>query len=158
MTLPETDLGPLTANDHEAHHVTIHDVLNRLLVDADKVGDTLMKTASGTGAGTVGAAQPHYVWPNQVVEVTHSVAGALALAAARDTRAIKVTASANITSLTVGGLELIGDGFSTVWVQIEATAAITLALVSASFTIVGTAPTALANGETAQFIVQRWNT
>lgn len=158
MSLPEVGLGPLTAEDHEQHHVTIHDILNRLQVDSTTPGDMLMKTAAGTGANTVGTAQPQYHWPNQVQAVTHSVAGALAIAAARDTRAIKVTASANITSMTVGGLELVGDGFSQVWVRIEATAAITLALTSASFEIVGTAPTALANGEAVQFLVQRWNT
>ncbi len=157
MSLPEVGLGPLTAEDHEQHHVTIHGGINPLF-ESTTPGDMLMKTVAGTGVNSIGVGQPHYTWPNQVKAYTHDTAGTLAIAASSDTKSIKVTASANITALTVGGLELVGDGFSQVWVRIEATAAITLSLPSASFEIVGTAPTALAAGEAVQFLVQRWNT
>lgn len=158
MTLPETGLGALTAQDHEDHHLTLHDLMNRLLVDADKPGDTLMKTTAGTTPASIGAAQPHFCYSNQVKTVNHTVAGALTIAADRDTRAIKIVASANITSLTVNGLELVGDGFSQIWVRVEAGAAITVDLSGANYDVVGTAPTSLANGEAVQFLVQRWNT
>lgn len=158
MSLPEANLGALTAQDHEDHHLVVHDVLNRLLVDADTPGDTLMKVATGATPASVGAAQPHYCWPNQVKSYTHSTAGGLVIAANRDTRAIKVVATANITSLTVNGLELVGDGFSQVWVRIEAGAAISTTLTSGNLVVVGAAPTSLAAGEVVQFLVQRWNT
>ncbi len=158
MSLPEVGLEGMTVEQHKTQHVTIHDVLNRLKEDSTTPGDMLMKVAAGTGVNTIGVGQPHYTWPNQVKDYTHDTAGTLAIAASSDTKAIEVTASANITALTVGGLELVGDGFSQVWVRIEATAAITLSLPSASFEIVGTAPTSLAAGEAVQFLVQRWNT
>ncbi len=159
MTLPEVDLGTMTIQDHEDHHNTIHDVLNRLFDDTDLVGEVLCKTSSGTGTGTIGTAQAHYTFPDQVKDYTHSVAGTLAIAASRQTKAIKVSASANISGMTIGGMELIGQGFSEVWVQIEATAAITVDLAAASnVSVIGTPVTSLAIGETVEFIVQRWDT
>lgn len=159
MTLPEVDLGTLTVQDHEDHHNTIHDILNRLLIDTSSVGEVLCKTSGGTGTGTIGTAQPHYTFPAQVRSYTHSAAGALSIAAERQTKAIKVSASANITSLAVGGLEFIGQGFSQVWVQITATAPITLNLTgAANLKVIGTPVTSLASGESVEFIVQRWDT
>lgn len=157
MTLPEVNLGAYTVQDHEDHHGIIHDAMNRLFDDAILVGETLTKTSPGTGLGTIGTAQTHYTFADQVQDFTHDSAGILAIAAGRQTKAIRVTASANIAGMTVGGLELVGQGFSQVWVRIEATASITVDL-SGSFEVVGTAPASLASGESIAFIVQRWNT
>ena len=157
MTLPEADLGALTAQQHEDHHLVIHPMLNELLVDADLVGDVLGKVSSGTGLATVGTFQPHFTHANQIEDVTHSSSGVLTLAAQRDTRVFRVTASANITGLASTGMEFIGDGFSMVWVRIRAIAAITIDL-SGSVEAIGSPPASLESGETYAFPMQRWDT
>lgn len=159
MTLPEVDLGLLDVQDHKEHHATMHDLWNKLLVDATLEGEVLMKTSPGTGAATVGTAQPHFTFASQIRTFTHSSPGPLAISATRQTRAIRVNASADITGLSLTGLELVGDGFSQVWVRILATSAsLSLDLSSGIVEVVGSPPTTLSLGEAARFIVQRWDT
>ncbi len=156
-TLPESGLDALNVADHVLHHELIADTLNKILDDALAVGDALVKTSAGTGVATVGAIQPHYTHPNQVKTVAHSTAGALILAVTRDTKAMKVNASADITSLSVTGMELLGLTHGSIRVLIEATASIAVSFTAGSLVVINPPPSTLASGQSARFELERWN-
>lgn len=155
MSLPEIDLSALTTADHTAHHVAIHDLLNRLLTDA-AVGDVLTKLAAGSALATVGPAQAGHIYNNQVVTVSHTVAGPLVINCTAQTRVVLVTASANIVGLTVNNLALLGDGYAEVRIRIQAAAGITVAATPTNIEVaMGTVPTTMATGAVAYIEVGR---
>jgi hypothetical protein len=157
MTLPETDLDGLTVADHEDHHITVHDLLNKVLVDAS-VGDILAKVAAGTTAATVAGIQPQYVHANQVIEVAHTVAGDLIVTVDRFTRFVLVTASAHITGLAVTGMGDLGDLAGWFHLNLSATASINVDLTSADpeILVAGTVPATMVNTDVALLDVERW--
>jgi hypothetical protein len=156
VTLPEVDLDQLTVTEHEAHHVALHDLLNKLLVDAD-VGDQLTKTAADASVGSVGNIQPQYVWPNQQLEVSHTSAGPLTITLTRFIRAVRITATANITSLVVNGFDTLGDLFAMVNARIDATGTISVDLSGDPELFIANDPGSSLTDESAVSRIARWS-
>jgi hypothetical protein len=154
MSLPESGLAGLTKAQHEDHHELLHDLANKLVTDA-QVGDVAMKVVDGATVGAVAPTQPHYIHNEQVLLITHSVAGALTINLTRFTRKVVVTASANITSLAVNNLALVGEGYAEVDVWIYATTSISLAFGAAVIAAPGP-PASLAAGVRGLFRVARF--
>lgn len=158
MTLPETDLDLLDVFDHEGHHVALHDSVNKLMVDAS-VGDVLTKLTSGTGPTSIGPRQPQFVAANQVVGVSHAASGDLVVPLDRFTRAVKVTASDNITGLATdpGQFALLGAQHAAFKLLIIGVGTIDLDLTptDADVIVVGDVPASLTD-EPALFRIERW--
>lgn len=149
MTLPEGDL----TTDHITHHTTLHDLLNLLGPDITAAGRVLMVESLGT-PNAVGGRSPMELMTGHLLTVTHSVAGALTIPLARETRAVVVTASANITSGVITNGSLAGDWFE-LPVLLKATASITVDLTG--ITTVGPAvPGSMVNTDAVPFRAMVW--
>jgi hypothetical protein len=155
-TLPETDLDTTHDDDHIDHHGLIHAIANRLL-DATGAGDALTKTAATETLASLTAIQPHYVLSAQTLDHAHTVAGAVGVTITAATRVVRVTASANITGLTITGHDLIGLTHSELRILIEATASINVDLSGVDH-IIGTVPATMVNGDRFSLRLQRWET
>lgn len=154
--LPITFEG-LNAADHRDHHLILHGLFNTL-IESTAIGDVLGKVSPGSDSTAIGNFQPHFVFDNQVDVHTHSTNGVAALAVQRDSRALLVDASANITGVTVAGLELLGNEFASVIVRLAASVAITVNWsVSGGVVTRGIVPTSMAPGDYVIFELQRWN-
>lgn len=154
-SLPTTGLTGTPVADHQDHHLSLHEIHNHL-VSAGIAGDIVMRIGSGTASGSFARRQRHYVLPEQTMTVTHSSSGSLTFAVTGQTRAVKVNASANVTGITVTGMDLLGVQFSEIDVLLVATANITVDLSSGSL-VYGTAPASMTAGQSVPFTVQRWN-
>lgn len=156
MSLPEStiELSALTVAEHEAHHVTVHDVLNKLLEDSDTVGDVLGRVGTGTGASATGRFQPHFTFDSQVKNHSHSVAGQLSFTVPRDTRVVKVAATADVTGIADVDMSALG-AFGEIVVLVTASAAISFTAASAATVVVGSVPANLSAGQSVVFLLQK---
>ena len=157
MSLPESPvtLSAMTVAEHETHHVTVHDVLNKLLEDSTDVGDVLGRVGAGAGASSTGAFQPHFVHDNQVKSHAHTSAGLLSFTVTRDTKAVVVDATADITGIADIDMSTLG-AFGEIVVQINAAGgAISFTAASDFTTVQGAVPPTLADGQSVVFVLQR---
>jgi hypothetical protein len=151
--LPTTGLTGSPVNDHITHHEGLHDFNNKL-VAAGSVGQVPVKDTASSSVASIVMRQPHYSYAEHTKTVTHATSGVLSFAVDASTRVVKVNASANITDITVAGMANLGV-WGMVWVQLNATAAITIAFSSA--TVVGGSPSSMAAGQSTVFAYQTWN-
>lgn len=143
---PVSGLESLDVTAHKGHHSDIHDILN-IPIDAGEIGATLVKVGSGATPAALGGIHPHYNLPNHRKAHTHSAAGVLSFAVDSGTRVVDVTASANITGLSVAGMELLGGPYGRIIVRLSATASITVDL-SGVGEVTATYPSSMASGQT----------
>ena len=155
MVLPESNLAALTVTEHSAHHVELHKINNLLVTAVDGDGAVLVKLNTGSTSAALGVVHSHYNFPDHYLTVNHTAAGPLTILVTAATRVVDVVASANITGLAVGAMELLGQEFGSIMVRIQATAAITMDLTGVG-DVLGAPPTTLANGEGFTFLYQRW--
>lgn len=157
MSLPEspTTLAAMTVADHEAHHVTMHDVLNKVLEDSTDIGDVLGRVGAGSGASATGHFQPHFVHSNQVKSHSHSSPGLLSFTVPRDTRAVVVAATADVTGIADIDMSALG-AFGELVVKVTASGgAISFTAASDFTTVQGAVPATIADGQSVVFTLQR---
>jgi hypothetical protein len=159
--LPETGLPALPVNDHINHHIELHKGHNLWTdsgtVGAGGIGLCITRITAGTDTETsLQVRQRHYVLPEQVMTVTHSAAGTLTFTVAGRHRAVKINASANISGLSVTGLDFSGAEYADINCLLVATGNITVDM-SAGAIVVGSPPTSMSIGDSVPFQIQRWN-
>lgn len=148
--LPESDLVGAPDVDHAPHHEEVHTLHNRLITTTDvEIGDVPRRTALTETPNSVAYRSVGYTHAQQVLTVTHSVAGALDITVTRSTKVVKVSATADIVGIGVTGITTLGEGYASFQVILTAGAAISVAFPGS--TLHGTPPSSMASGESTIF-------